>query len=451
MDNLTAEISRFAANLRFADLPGAVVHGARQRLIDTIGCAFGGRDSEAVRIARLTGGAPRPGGRPGRCLTFAERMSVESAAFVNSTMSRYLDFNDTGPGSHPSDSIGGLLAVAESAGADGRRLLGAMVVAYETLVRLAFGTDFRKRGWDQGFVTAVGSAAGTAHLLGLDAERTAHAVAIAACANVPLRASRAGQLSLWKACATPFAARNGAMAAVFAAEGMSGPEKPFEGRFGLWEQLTGPFALQPFPDAGGEFLFNRWSRLKFWPVEYNAQICVWAARELRQRMTGAEIASIEVSTYRQAWHEIGSEPAKWDPQTRETADHSLPYIFARTLTDGAITVASFDKAKYADPAIRPLMAKITVRADDAFSQQFPASVPIRVTAESTSGRKETIEMSNPLGHDKNPMSDADIEAKFHGLADPLLGPERATAALGQLWQIDTALSLTPSLDGLIVV
>ena len=449
MDNLTAEISRFAANLRFAALPAEIVHGARQRLIDTIGCAFGGRDAEVVRIARLTGGAPRPGARPGRCLTFADRMSVESAAFVNSTMSRYLDFNDTGPGSHPSDSIGGLVAVAEAAGADGQRLISAMVVAYETLVRLAFGTNFRKLGWDQGFVTAVGSAAGTAHLLGLDAERTAHAVAIAACANVPLRASRAGQLSLWKAVATPFAARNGTMAAVFAAEGMSGPDKPFEGRFGLWEQLTGPFDLQPLPDAGGEYLFNRWSRLKYWPVEYNAQICVWAARELRQRMSVEEIASVEVGTYRQAWHEIGSEPAKWDPQTRETADHSLPYIFARTLTDGGITVASFDKAKYADPAIRPLMARITVVADEEFSKQFPASVPIRVTAVSVAGRRETIEMSNPLGHDKNPMSDADIEAKFHGLVDPLLGARQAESALGRLWSIDAATSLTPALDALV--
>ena len=274
-------------------------------------------------------------------------------------------------------------------------------------------------------------------------------MAIAAVANLPLRASRAGNLSLWKAAATPFAVRNATFAAVLAAEGMSGPEKPFEGRFGLWEQLTGPFEIQPYPDAGGEFLFKRWSRLKYWPVEYNAQISVWAARELRQRMAVEDIASVEISTYHQAWHEIASEPAKWDPQTRETADHSLPYIFARTLIDGGISVASFDEAKFSDPTIRPLMNRIAVRADDAFSKQFPTSVPVRVIATSNAGQQETIEMSNPLGHSENPMSDADIEAKFHGLADPVLGTPGAEAALDQLWKIDTVKTLTPALDALI--
>src|SRR5690606_15184623 len=110
---------------------------------------------------------------------------------------------------------------------------------------------------------------------------------------------------------------------------------------------------------GQQFLTPR-TRLKYWPVEYNAQAAVWAARELRTRIDIDRLRRIDVSVYWSAWHEIGSEPEKWDPQTRETADHSLPYILARTLVDGTIDLKAFDEPAYKDPSLRPLMAKIHV-------------------------------------------------------------------------------------------
>lgn len=449
MDALTDKLSGFAAMLAYDSLPTTLIDAARQRLIDTLGCALGGRACDAARIARGLGEGTLPVRWQGRVLSYPARTTAESAAFVNGIMARYLDFNDTGPGSHPSDSIGGLVAIAEAAGADGRRLLSAIIVAYEILIRLAFGTAMRQKGWDQGFVTAVGTAAGAGHLLRLPRDQIAHAIAIAAVANVPLRASRAGQLSLWKAAATPFAVKNGIVAALLAADGMTGPEQPFEGRFGLWEQITGPFEIEPFSTAGGNALLPRWSRLKYWPVEYNAQIAVWAARELRTRLPVDQIASITIHTYHQAWHEIGSEPAKWDPRTRETADHSLPYIFARTLVDGAITVASFDAAAYLDASLRPLMAKIAVCADATLSAQFPAAIPIRVEAVAQSGERITVALANPKGHDQNPMNEADVDAKFCALAEPVLGRRQTTAALAAWRNIDTQSTLGAALDLLI--
>jgi 2-methylcitrate dehydratase len=236
-------------------------------------------------------------------------------------MIRNLDFNDTWPGGHPSDCLGPLLALAEAAGADGRRLLTSMVVAYEIFARLSDAAQFRERGWDQGYAVGLSTAAGLGSLLGLSREQIGHGLAICAVGNVPLRATRAGQLSLWKGAATAYAARNGVFGLLLAAEGMTGPDRPIEGRHGLWEQVTGPFELAEFGARGGAFLTPN-VRLKFWPVEYNGQAGVWAARELRSRLPLAEIEDISIGTYWSAWHEIGSEPEKWDPRTRETADHS---------------------------------------------------------------------------------------------------------------------------------
>jgi len=446
MDGLTQKLARFAVEFPPEALPPEILMAAKIRLVDTLGCATGGYASEAARIGLTLGLGAIPRKWPGRILGRRERTTAETATFVNSAMARFLDFNDTGPGSHPSDCIGALLSIAEAAGATGPRLLSSIVVAYEVLVRMAFGTKFRQRGYDQGFVSAVGTAAGVAHLLGLPLDKAAHGISIAAAANVPLRVSRAGELSYWKSAATPFHVKNGLAAALLAAEGMTGPDQPFEGRFGLWEQITGPFEIEKFPTEGGPYMLPQWSRLKYWPVEYNAQISVWAALALREKLDVEAVERIEISTYHQAWHEIGSEAAKWDPRTRETADHSLPYIFAKALTDGEITVASFDEAAFMAPEIRPLMQRISVRADEKFTEQFPAAIPVRVEAVTKGGESHMVELSNPLGHNKNPMSDTQVTEKFMRLAVPVLGEDTARRAAEHWRAIETRSSLTEALD-----
>jgi 2-methylcitrate dehydratase len=447
MDQLTRTIAEFATGFGLREAPEAIVAGAERSLADTVACALGGRDCEVARIGRRLAEGQATECYAGRILGEDERTGPELAAFANTAMLRYLDFNDTWHGGHPSDLTGGLLAIAESVGANGERFLAAMIVGYEVALRLIRATGLRERGWDQGFAIGVGTAAALANLLRLPLERAADAIAITAVANVPLRATRAGKLSLWKGAATAFACRNGLFAALLAAQGVTGPDRPFEGRHGLWEQITGPFELEPFPTAGGRFLVPT-VRLKYWPVEYNAQAAVWAALELRARLKPEAIATIDIATYWSAWHEIGSEPEKWDPTTRETADHSMPFIFARTLTDGTITVHSFDD--YADPSLRPLMAKISVRQDPEIDKRFPEVVVMRVTATGTDGSTHEIEVVNPKGHDRNPMTDADVGVKFRTLAEPVLGVAGAATAWSRWQSIRQAPSLTPAMDALVV-
>ena len=307
MDNLTRRLATFAASLTYEQIPPEILRHARRSLIDTIGCAFGGLACEAAAIGRRIVEGAVPARHAGAVIGSAVAAPAEEAAFLNTVMIRYLDFNDAWHAGHPSDMLGALLALAGSSGADGRRLLTAMVVVYEVAFQMIPPTQMREKGWDQGYVIGIATTCGLGSLLGLPMERLAHAIAITSVANVPMRNTRAGKLSLWKGAATAFAIRNSVFATLLAADGMTGPDAPFEGRHGLWEQVTGPFELDPFGVDGGEWKFP-WIRLKYWPVEYNAQAGVWAALRLRDEMRMEDIASVDIATYWSAWHEIGSEP-----------------------------------------------------------------------------------------------------------------------------------------------
>lgn len=445
MDAMTRQIADFAARLRYDDLPETVVHAAERFMVDSLACAVAAYDCEPARIGRRLARGAVPERYPGRVLGFGERTTAEAAAFVNTCMIRNLDWNDQYPGGHPSDCLGAFLGIAGAAGADGKRLISALVVAYELFIRLSDATQLRMRGWDQGFAIGVATAAGVGHLLRLPAEKLGEAVAIVAVANVPMRNTRAGELGLWKGAATAFATRNGTFAALLGAEGMTGADRPFQGKHGLMDLITGPFELQPLPTQGGPFRATE-VQFKYWPVEYNAQLVVWAAKELRKQVDPAKLASVEVGTYRFAYTEIGSEPEKWDPQTRETADHSLPYLFAWTLLHDSAWLDAFEERAYRDPSLRPLMRKISVHEDDEVNARYPETVSIKVRAVTTDGREVSLDLSHPLGHYKNPMQDKDLSAKFRGAAEPVLGALRAEAALERWWDLRGISDVAGALD-----
>ena len=334
-------------------------------------------------------------------------------------------------------------------GASGERLIAATVVAYEIFIRIQMKALLREKGWDQGFGIGIGAAAGLCNLLGLNRDATQHAIAITAVANMPLRATRAGQLSLWKGAATAYAVRNAAFGVQLAAAGMTGPEAPFSGRHGFVELVSGPIELPPFGKKPEEFFIPR-AKIKYWPVVYNMQALVWCGIELHKQVRAEDIESIDVQTYWSAWHESGSEPAKWDPQTRATADHSLPYILAWVLRHGLIDHNAFVDTAYRDPTIRPLMNRVTARVVDEFEKDFPRRVGMRMVAKDKAGKSYEVSVINPLGHEDNPVSAQDLAEKFTRLAEPRLGAARTANAL-KLWQnIENAASVTAAFDALVV-
>jgi len=203
---------------------------------------------------------------------------------------------------------------------------------YEVQCRLCDAASLRARGWDHVTYGAISTALLSGKLLGLSAEQLRHALALAAIPNVALRQTRSGELSMWKGCAFANAARNGVFAALLAGEGVTGPWEVFEGEFGFWKQVAGPFALPPLAGVTGDDWMILQTYIKFWPVEYHAQSAVDAALQLRSKIDITQIERIEIASFDAAVDIIGKDPEKYRPRSRETADHSMPYCVAIALT-----------------------------------------------------------------------------------------------------------------------
>jgi 2-methylcitrate dehydratase len=447
MDKTTQTLASYASGLKFEQLSTSAVREVKRRLIDAIGCGIGGYASEPGAIARELAAAAT-GEPPARVLGSGAPTSIEMATFANAVMVRYLDCNDTyvakGSG-HPSDMIPACLAVAEAHHASGRDTLTAIAAAYEIFTALADVIALRDLGWDQGVFVVLGSAAGAARLLRLTQEQTADALAIAVTSSIPTRQTRAGELSMWKGCATAAAARAGVFAALLAQKGMTGPTAAFEGRHGVWEKVTGPFQLGRLGGDGVGFGVER-TNLKFFPAEYHSQAPLWIALDLRSQVPCEDIESIDVQTYYTAWSEIGSEPEKWDPQTRETADHSLPYLLGVALMDGGIRSDSFSAARMRDPALRSLMQRIRVAENPEFTREFPAKLVTRIEVTTRGGQRLSATASYPKGHARNPMSDADVESKFDDLTRELIPAARRAALIGALRDVDQATDIARVLE-----
>jgi 2-methylcitrate dehydratase len=440
VDRVTDMVAGFTDSLDLDALDHGVLHQAERRLVDSLGCMIGAAQAEPAVIARALAAQERGDlaasvlGLPGSA------SSVQGAVFANTVMVRYLDFNDTyfgprGGGGHPSDLIPTALAVGEATGASGRETALLIVLGYEVMSRLQSTVKLRERGWDQGFYTGLTAALMTGKALSLPPAQLASAAALAVVPHVPLRVTRAGELSMWKGAATADAARSGVWAARMAAAGMTGPRDAFEGDDGVFSRVTGPFEFE-LPARPEAWIISQ-VFTKYRPAEYNSQALLDLAVELRQEIDLADVESIHVDTYWLAYSEIGSEPAKWDPQTRETADHSIPFLLARALVDGDITSASFTADKITDPALRPLMAKITVAESEDYSRRFPAELMVKVTVRTSRGVIER-EAAYPRGHVRNPLTDLEIDHKFDNLVAGQPAPARAVAgqARAALWNLD---------------
>ena len=434
MDHSTKSIAEFSARLAYADLPANVVHDCKRRIVDTIGAAIAAFDEEPARIARAVAMRTQVAGGA-TVIGTSHRTLPELAAFANSVASRYLEGNDTYPGGggHPNDNLLPVLAIAEASRASAQTAITAIVLAYEVHRYLFRAFPMRKHALDYVLYNAVASAAGAAKVLGLSLPQTANAISLAAVPNLGTDISRRGHLTMWKGCAAANAARNGVFAAIMASEGMAGPPTPFED--GL-TAVIGAETICPFPVDATSFSLLK-ADYKFFLSEFHAQGPAFLALELLPQIELDDIETIEVSTYHFAWFEIGSGAEKWQPATRETADHSMPYVIAAVLIDGAYTDAIFAPERFQDRRTLDLMKKITIAEDTEFNKRYPASLPCRMTIALKSGGQKTAELSNPIGHHDRPMSDAQVVEKFRGLAGRKLAPARLEKVLDRMWKIDS--------------
>jgi len=162
------------------------------------------------------------------------------------------------------------------------------------------------------------------------------------------------------------------------------------------------------------------------------------------------IAEIEIATTRRGYERAGAEPEKWSPQTRDTADHSLPYVTARAMFDGNITNDSFAPDLIRDPRILAFMRKITVREDPVLTARTGAAVPTRVTAILTDGQLISQEVDYAPGFVGRPMTRTEVERKFRGNVGKRWGKEQSESILNALWRLETTADLATLLGGLSV-
>ncbi len=439
MDKTTEKLAAYVTSLRYEELTPDAVRATEKLILDTFGCAIGGFGSASAGIARRLA-ARCSSTPPARVWGTGELTSVEAAAFANGVMARYLDFNDTFMSqevAHPSDMIPAILAVADAHHASGREALAAIAVAYEVFAVFADACSLWDKGWDHGLYIGFGVAAGAGQLLGLTREQMGDAIAIASAPNVPHRQTRSGALTMWKGCAAPAAARAAVFAAELAREGMTGPSAAFEGRHGVWDQVTGPFELGAFGGGGRPFAVER-SGIKYFPTEYHSQVPLGLILKLREKVAVDDIDAVHVETYHFTYSEIGSEPEKWRPTTRETADHSLPYMLAAALSDGGISVDTFSEQRIRDPKLPPLMDRIRISENPEFTRKSPASMECRIEITTKQGERHVEAASYPKGHAKNPMTEAEVEEKFRALCRGSMPAERSEALLNAVWALDRA-------------
>jgi 2-methylcitrate dehydratase len=453
--SLAHQLADYACSLRFEDLSKEVVHEVKRRVIDSIGCALGAWNEEPCVIAREITSAffAKPGAT---VFGTTHKTPPDWAAFANGCAIRYFDYNDTylsKEPAHPSDNISAALAIAESFGANGRELITAIALAYEVQCRLCDAASIRARGWDHVTYGAFSTALACARLMKLDSEKTRHAVNIAGVACAAMRQARVGELSHWKGVAFANAARHGVYSALLARGGMTGPAPIFEGQMGFEKQLgvslgnvgekfvKRPDAKTPEDTTAAMILKTS---IKYWPAEYHSQSAIEAALFLRKEIGDpARVRSMTIESHDASVDIIGSEPEKWRPETRETADHSLPYITAIALIDGEVTNKQFEPERFTDPAVWKFLQNVKVERNAELTALYPGAVANIVHVKLADDRTLTKRVDYPLGHAKNPLKDAEVEGKFRSQVEPKTGDERAKGIIELVWNLDAAQNVDP--------
>jgi 2-methylcitrate dehydratase len=453
---LAHQLAEFACSLQFEDLSKEVVHEAKRRVIDSLGCALGAWNEDPCLIARKVA-SDFTAKNGATIIGTAHKAPPDWAAFANGCCIRYFDYNDTylsKEPAHPSDNIAAALAIAESIGANGRDLITAIALAYEVQCRLCDAASIRARGWDHPTYGAFSTALAGARLMKLDPEKTRHSVNIAGVACAAMRQARVGELSHWKGVAFANAARHGVYAALLARAGMTGPAPIFEGQMGFEKQLgvslgkvAEVFVKRPKAASANEgtaaMILN--TSIKYWPAEYHSQSAIEAALFLRPEIGDlSQVKSMTIESHDASVDIIGSEPEKWRPETRETADHSLPYITAIALLDGEVTNKQFEPERFADPKIWKFLESVKVERNAELSGLYPGAVANIVHIDLKGGRRLTKRVDYPLGHAKNPLKDSEVEGKFNALVTPALGEGRAKKIIDLVWKLEEA----KNVDGL---
>jgi 2-methylcitrate dehydratase len=459
-DEVAALIADFTA-LVSGKLEARAERGAKAVLIDSLAVASGALAHPAARAARKHAGRFILGNHGCVVWGATTRTTPEIAALANGVLLRCYDYNDFFVGGrnsgHGSDMVSAVLAAAEWTDASCGKLLSALAVGYEVLGAVYDAFSTAPGGWDYTNLTAIGATCAIARILDLSAEQTREALAMTV---IPHFASdeiesgelnARGDLTMWKRFNGADAARNSLQACLLASVGVEGAIHPFTGKLGFINKLANDpiesirllhAKLDPAKPLGRvcDTYFKRW------PVGSLAQSAIQAALQARAKAGDpTRIKEVRVFAEEGAYeHLVKIRADPWHPISRETADHSLPYIVAAALLDGYIRTESFDPARVLDPARQRFLAeKVKVTPAPELGtlaggklKRAEAGYLSRVEIELTNGEVVHGEAAPFPGHPKNPYSDADLAEKLRENMQPFAGAAATERLIAFLQSLD---------------
>jgi 2-methylcitrate dehydratase len=436
---LAERLAAYASELRYDDLDPATIERVKAFVIDTLGCGIAAFNEKPVQICRDL--ALVPGGGVSSVIGTNKRTTPDLASFANGAAFRYYDLNDVYVGrtsAHPSDNIAPCLAIAEAEHATAHDLITAIALVYEVTCRLIDAIDIGSRGWDPPVLSLPAVALAAGKLMKLSPEKLTHAVNLAVNDHIAMGQTRAQTNSDWKGFADAEASRNAVFATMLARGGLTGPAPIFEGRVGFFKQVaSGDVDVEAFGRRGVPFRIDQCGMKPYAAVVYGQTAIVAAIAVAKEVGDLTRISAIEIATTRRGFQQTGSDPEKWTPATRDTADHSLPYLTMRAMFDGDIDNDSYAPEKLRDPRALAFMRKITVSEDPVLTARTgPSTVPTRITAILADGQRVVREVDDVPGFVSRPMGREDIERKFRKNVGKRWPQERTDAILAALWTLE---------------
>jgi 2-methylcitrate dehydratase len=440
-ETITAKMARWSAALDYRQLSDDAVYQAKRFLLDSVGCALGGYQQHDVKIA--LGVLDEIAGKgPATVIGTGKRIDAVSASLANALMIRCMDYNDIywkQDPSHPSDIFPAAMACCERAKSDGKELIVGLVLGHEFEMRLceAAFPGIRERGWHHATLTAFVSPIVAGRALHLSWEQIQHAIGISASRHATLGAVTAGKLTMMKNTVDPLATQSGVLAALLAEKGYSGPEHVIDGKEGLTHCFGPEWKLSFLTDDLGDSWRITQCGMKAFPTEALTHTPISAVLDLVKEndLKPDNVTRIQIRSLARA-ADILSDPSKYDPHTKETADHSLPYVIAAALAERQVTPVQFTMEKIMDPAIRAQLKKVEVVADPEIEKVFPALQRVIVNITTTDGSVYSKQLDYPKGDPRNPLTDSEIEEKFSALAEGVLSNGAQEKLKDTIWNLE---------------
>jgi 2-methylcitrate dehydratase PrpD len=436
-DIISSQLARFSCGLRYEDLSETQVANMKGYILDWLGSAYAGRDLPSVRMMRNVAGSL--GGHPeSTSIPDGTRTSCLLASFVNGAASHVVEMDDLHRESilHPACVIlPVVLALGERQHASGKELIASASVGYEVGIRVALAVGMSHYHYWHTTATCgtYGAAAAAARMLSLNDEQFTWAIGSAGTQAAGLWEFLADN-AMSKQLHAGKAAMNGMLAALLAKEGFTGPRKILEGEKGFFHATSTNFAVNRCTDGLGKVFHGDRNSIKFYASCGHTHSAIDAALLATGGKTfkPADIAEVRVHVYQASVDLLG----EIEPQSPYLAKFNIPFCIATALAYGHVQPGDFTEKRLGDPGLKELMAKVRFMVDSELTKVYPRKWPARVTITLADGRELQGYNEYPKGDPENPLTAAELVAKFRSLTDGILSGNQADRIIDKVMNLE---------------